>query len=113
MHATTARINFQQAFAIRIGERLKAARQDAEQQMVAELPAADRSGVALVLRDKEVELVDHYKANSTARGSWGGSRATAGYSERSRRAGDRAGQLARLGAERAIGGQRAARLGGG
>jgi hypothetical protein len=112
VHATTARINFQEAFAGRIGERLKAARQEAEQQMVAQLPAPDRSGVALVLRDKEVELVDHYKANSTARGSWSGSRATAGFSERSRRAGDRAGQRARLGAEQAIGGQRAA-VGGG
>jgi len=80
--------------------------------MVAELPVADRSGVALVLRNKEVELVDHYKANSTARGSWGGARATAGYSERSQRAGDRAGRLARLGAERPIGGQRAG-IGGG
>jgi len=112
VHATTARINFQQAFAVRIGQRLTDARQDAEQQMVAELPVADRSGVALVLRNKEVELVDHYKANSTARGSWGGARATAGYSERSQRAGDRAGRLARLGAERSIGGQRAG-IGGG
>ncbi len=112
VHATTARINFQQAFAVRIGQRLTDARQEAEQQMVAELPAADRSGVALVLRNKEVELVDHYKANSTARGSWGGARATSGYSERSQRAGDRAGRLARLGAERSIGGQRAG-IGGG
>jgi len=112
VHATTARINFQQAFAVRIGERLTQARQNAEQQMVAELPAADRSGVALVLRNREVELVDHYKSNSTARGSWGGARATSGYSERSRRAGDRAGRQARLGAERAIGGQRAG-IGGG
>jgi len=112
VHATTARINFQQAFATRIGQRLTDARQDAEQQMVAELPAAERSGVALVLRNKEVELVDHYKANSTARGSWGGARATSGYSERSQRAGDRAGRLARLGAERSIGGQRTG-IGGG
>jgi hypothetical protein len=112
VHATTARINFQQAFGIRIGERLKTARQDAEQAMVADLPAQERSGVALVLRNKEVELVDHYKANSSARGSWGGSRATAGQSERSRRAGDRAGRLAKLGGERAIGGQRAG-IGGG
>jgi Protein of unknown function (DUF2786) len=112
VHATTARINFQQAFAARIGARLKAARQETEERMVAELPAADRSGVALVLRNREVELVDHYKSNSTARGSWGGNRATAGYSERSQRAGDRAGRQARLGAERSIGGQRAS-IGGG
>ena len=107
VHATTARINFQQAFAERIGERLTAARQEAEQQAVEHTPEAERSGVALVLRDKELELTNHYKSNSTARGSWGGNRATSGYSERSRRAGDRAGRLARLGAEQAIGGQRA------
>ena len=112
VHATTARINFQQAFAERIGERLTAARQEAEQQAVEHTPEAERSGVALVLRDKELELTNHYKSNSTARGSWGGNRATSGYSERSRRAGDRAGRLARLGAEQAIGGQRA-RIGAG
>ena len=112
VHAATARINFQQAFAIRIGERLKAAKREAEQQMVAETPEQDRSGFALVLLNREVELVDHYKSNSTARGSWGGNRATGGYSERSRSAGDRAGRLARLGAERSIGGQRTG-IGGG
>jgi len=112
VHATTARINFQQAFAGRIGERLKSARQEAEQQVVAQAPVAERSGVELVLRNKEVELVNHYKSQSTARGSWGGNRATGGYSERSSRAGDRAGQLARLGAEKSIGGQRTG-IGGG
>ena len=112
VHATTARINFQQAFASRIGERLAKARRETEQQIVAELPDADRSGVALVLRNRAVELVENYKSNSTARGSWGGNRATARYSERSRRAGDWAGRQARLGAERSIGGQRAG-IGGG
>jgi hypothetical protein len=107
VHATTARINFQEAFAARIGERLSRARQEAEQDMVAQLPQSERSGVALVLRNKEVELLDHYRANSTARRAWAGNRATSGYSERSRRAGDHAGRLARLGAEQAIGGQRA------
>jgi len=112
VHATTARINFQQAFAARIGERLTTARQEAEQQLVEQLPAQQRSGVALVLRNKEVELMDHYRNNSTARGSWGGARATTGHSERSRRAGDRAGQLARLTPERSIGGDRVG-IGGG
>jgi len=112
VHATTARINFQQAFAERIGERLTTARQEAEQQAVEHTPEAERSGVALVLRDKELELTNHYRSNSTARGSWGGNRATSGFSERSRRAGDRAGRLARLGGEQAIGGQRA-RIGAG
>lgn len=107
VHATTARINFQEAFAARIGQRLGQAREQAEKQMVAELPQAERSGVALVLRNKEVELVDHYRAHSRARGSWAGNRVTGGYAERSRRAGDAAGRLARLGAEQSIGGHRA------
>jgi hypothetical protein len=110
VHATTARINFQQAFAERIGQRLLAARESAR----AEAVAADRpdtpasSSVAVALRDREIELVVHYKSTSTARGSWSGSRATAGYSEASRRAGDRAGRQARLGGERELGGSRAA-----
>ena len=69
VHATTARINFQQAFAgpdrrtadgRTAGSRAADGRRNCRRRT--------RSGVALVLRDKEVELVDHYKANSTARG---------------------------------------------
>ncbi|MBM9468484.1 DUF2786 domain-containing protein [Nakamurella leprariae] len=130
VHATTARINFQQAFAARIGARLAEARQQAEQQAREDEhrtaarstgpdpigvttgptgagdPAEPASGVALALRARELELAEHYRAHSTARGSWTGARATAGASERSRRAGDRAGRRARLGGERAIGGSR-------
>ena len=81
--------------------------------MVAELPEADRSGVALVLRNKEVELVDHYKANSTARGSWGGNRATVRVL-RAVAPGRRPGRPARQAGRRSrsIGGQRG-RIGGG
>ncbi len=101
VHPSTARINFQSAFAARIGKRLAAATKAAQEQAVAQ----DRgTGVELVLRAREVELADHYKATSTARGSWRAS-STAGYSELSRRAGDRAGRVARLGGEKAIGGQ--------
>ncbi len=129
VHATTARINFQQAFAARIGLRLQEARNAARAEAVAgdvaEVPTptplhggpgeeggraasvADRTGsVALVLRAREVELLDHYRATSTARGSWAGGRATAGYSEAAQRAGDRAGRTARLGDQRAVGGAR-------
>ncbi len=102
VHPSTARINFQFAFARRIGKRLAAAKQSAQQQAVAE----DRgSGVELVLRAREVELADHYKATSTARGSWRASSARAGYSELSQRAGDKAGRTAKLGAQMAIGGE--------
>jgi hypothetical protein len=106
VHATTARINFQQAFARRIGARLAEVRKQTEERLIAEGPAQEGNGVALVLRNREVELADHYKANSSARGSWPGSRAAAGFSERSRRAGDRAGRRARLSPEKAIGGRR-------
>lgn len=112
VHATTARINFQQAFARRIGARLAQAKQETEERLVAEQPAAEGAGVALVLRNREVELADHYRAHSTARGTWSGSRAAVGAAERSRQAGDRAGRRARLAPDRAIGGQRTA-LGGG
>ncbi len=115
VHATTARINFQLAFAARIGERLAQARQEAERQAVAGDAArhpvaapAPTGGVALALRARELELADHYRAHSTARGTWSGTRSSGGYSERSRRAGDRAGRRARLGSEKEIGGVRPA-----
>jgi hypothetical protein len=110
VHATTARINFQQAFAARIGKRLQEARESARAEAVAADGTAGptSTGVTIALRDREIELVNHYRSSSTARGSWSGSRATAGYSEASRRAGDRAGRTARFGGERSIGGHRTA-----
>lgn len=103
VHATTARVNFQRAFALRIGRRLADARAAATATVVAERPAA---GVALALRDKEIEVADHYKANSRARGYWSGSWGSGRYSEHASEAGDRAGRSARLGGEAAIGGSR-------
>ncbi len=107
VHATTARVNFQQAFAARIGARLKQASQQAQQQAVA-ADTSGTSGVELVLRAREVELREHYRSVSTARGHWRGTSAVAGYSELASRAGDRAGRTARLGGEQAIGGSRPA-----
>lgn len=107
VHASTARVNFQQAFAARIGARLTQASQQAHQQAVA-ADAAGTGGVALVLRAREVELREHYRTVSTARGHWRASSAGAGYSELASRAGDRAGRTARLGSEQAIGGSRPA-----
>jgi len=102
VHPSTARINFQIAFAVRIGKRLAAAKTSAQEQAVAQ----DRgTGVELVLRAREVELADHYKATSTARGSWRVTNSNAGYSELSQRAGDKAGRTARLGGEKEIGGE--------
>lgn len=105
----TARLSFQRAYAARIGARLAEAKSAA----VAEAATASQpaypgmtgpTGVALALRTKELELAEHYRAHSTARGRWQGSAASAGYSAHASRAGDRAGRRARLGGERAIGG---------
>ncbi len=104
--AVTARINFQTAFAARIGARLAEVRQRETADRIAHGGA--ESGTALALRDKEVELASFYRQVSTARGRWRGSAATAGYSDGARRAGDRAGRNARIGGHHEIGGSRGA-----
>lgn len=91
----TARLNFQLAFGARIGQRLAEAREEARQAATAD--TRRDPGTAIALRDKEIELIDHYKSASRARGSWRVSSARAGYSDAARRAGDRAGRQARLG----------------
>jgi hypothetical protein len=134
VHATTARLNFQEAFALRVGARLHDARRRAEQEAQESadrrarasgtsgadgaggaggssgaadpVPSAGSASVAVALRARDVEVADFYREHSQARGSWRGGRATAGYSERSRRAGDRAGRQARLGPQTGIGGSR-------
>lgn len=99
----TARLEFQTAFAHRVGERLAAVRKEAEAEVVA--LEAPQAGTAMVLRDKEIELRDFYAAESTARGTWRGS-ASNSYSAEARRAGDHAGRRARLGNQPEIGGAR-------
>ncbi len=109
VHASTARINFQLAFARRIAKRLGEAREQARRDVVAAERAdatAQPGSTELVLREKEVELRDFYTATSSARGSWQGFRAQAGYSSHARRAGDRAARHARLGGEKELGGGR-------
>ena len=91
----TARLNFQLAFGTRIGQRLAEARDQARLEIVESRAAAP--GTALALRNKEVELREHYRGQSKARGTWRASSASAGYSSAARRAGDRAGRQARLG----------------
>ncbi len=94
----TARLNFQLAYAARIGQRLAAARQAAEVAAVrTDTTATERPDTALVLRDKQIELRDFYSRTSTARGRWRGAHTTVTRSDQARRAGDRAGRDARLG----------------
>ncbi|MBF6140620.1 DUF2786 domain-containing protein [Nocardia farcinica] len=100
----TARLNFQMAFAERIGRRLAEVKSEVEAEAVAEPAAA--TGTALALRNKEVELVDFYTRTSEARGTWRGPQASAGRSAAARRAGDRAGRAARLGPAPELGGVR-------
>ncbi|GED99731.1 hypothetical protein nbrc107696_01780 [Gordonia spumicola] len=93
----TARLNFQSAFAERIGKRLQEARDEQRAQALA-LEAGDRAtSTAVALRDKELEVKDYYTRSTTARGSWRPTSARSGYSSAARQAGDRAGRRARLG----------------
>ena len=106
----TARLNFQSAFAERIGKRLAEARDAARDEALdaeRESGAPERS-TAVALRNKELEVRDFYRTESTARGTWRPSSASAGYSEAARRAGDRAGRRAKIGADREFGAPRGA-----
>jgi hypothetical protein len=100
----TARLNFQLAFGVRIAQRLSEARDQARREATEAHSAA--SGTALALRDKDIELRDHYRSQSKARGSWRATTASAGYSSAARRAGDHAGRQARLGASPELPGAR-------
>jgi hypothetical protein len=102
----TARINFQLAFGARIGKRLAEAREEAQRE--ATKSNGSRPGTAIALRDKDIELKDFYRHTSAARGTWRATSATAGYSSAARRAGDRAGQRARLGNGPELAGARSA-----
>lgn len=100
----TARLNFQLAFGGRIGQRLTEARDEAQRE--ATTGAGASPGTTVALRNKEVELRDHYRQASKARGTWRASRASAGYSSAARQAGDRAGARARLGSSPELPGAR-------
>lgn len=108
----TARLNFQSAFAERIGQRLAEARDAQRAEAVAEetddTQSQGLSSTAVVLRDKEIEVRDFYRSESSARGTWRPTSASAGYSEGARRAGDRAGRRAKLGPDREFGAPRGA-----
>lgn len=89
----TARLNFQMAFAARVGARLA----EVKAEVVAEESSTASPGTALALRDKDLALTDFYTATSEARGTWRGPHTSTAPSSAARRAGDRAGRTARLG----------------
>ncbi len=119
MHGITARRCFQQAFASRIGTRLREARNQA----IAEARAAEmaaftederrnfeanaaesKTGTELALIEKSVEIHDFYKSHSTASGSYRGGRSSRDYAGGAAAAGHAAGNRARLGGEKALAG---------
>lgn len=100
----TARLNFQLAFGARVGQRLTEAREEVQREATNSRRA--EPGTAVALRNKEIELRDHYRQESKARGRWTAARASAGYSSGARRAGDRAGRNARLGSSPELPGAR-------
>ena len=97
--AVTARLNFQMAFADRVGRRLAEVKSDVEAEAVRDDESAGKppAGTALALRNKDLELTDFYTRTSEARGTWRGPQESTGYSRAARHAGDRAGRNARLG----------------
>src|SRR6201995_3372236 len=64
----TARLNFQLAFGSRVGQRLVEAREQTQRE--AKKDSRRPPGNAIALRDKEIELRDHYRSASKARGPW-------------------------------------------
>ena len=87
----TARLNFQLAFGARVGQRLAEAREEARQEVARDKARAP--GTAIALRNKEIELRDHYRDASRARGTWratGDRRVLVGGPARRRPRGERA-----------------------
>lgn len=104
MTAQKARKSYYSAYVRVIGERLLAARKQAETQYDR---TTDGPGAALVLRGKELEVRDYYDQASRARGAWRGNRSSFSSQRAVQRARADA-QKARLDPAREIGGQRPA-----
>jgi hypothetical protein len=98
----SARLDFQQGFAERMGRRLKAAREAAEHAPERDTEDGTRGGgsgpgepgTAVVLAAKRQTVQDYYRRASTARGSYRGTRSAT--SSAARGAGARAADAARL-----------------
>lgn len=101
----TCRLDFQSAFAWRIGARMKEAADRAREQAEKNAPAS--SSTALALRDRDVEVRSFYESNTKARGSWRA--ANRGVSvEAAYNAGDRAGKRAKITEDERLAGARGA-----
>lgn len=105
MTAQKARKTYYTTYVRVIGQRLLAARSQAQAQYDREVTGGDSA--ALVLRNKEIEVRDYYAQTSTARGSWRGQRISFSSGAAVRTAQEDA-QRTRLDAARQIGGSRPA-----
>lgn len=109
----TARLDFQQSFAVRVGSRLARAKRAAEAQAeaaettdTADTTGNDEVGTALVLVEKRETVHDYHRQHSNARGTYRGYRD--GGATSSRIAGAAAGERAKLSSHSQIGGARKA-----
>ncbi|QIQ63300.1 hypothetical protein SEA_SETTECANDELA_184 [Mycobacterium phage Settecandela] len=105
----TARLDFQKGFAVRVGQRLRAARKEAEARAAFEeamFAEETTAGTALVLVEKREAVNDFYRQESRARGTYRGGRRTASHS--AHYAGVAAGDRASLSRSTAVGGARKA-----
>ena len=106
--AQTARVSFYRSYIARIEERLKEARAGARDQVFAEhgRGRAGRKAGDLVLRAKATEISDFHRANTAARGAWGGySGAVRTDNGSAGAAGRHAASNARLAAQRSLPGK--------
>lgn len=102
----SARLDFQQSFASRVGTRLYMAAAEARAAMTSEETGAESTGTELVLADKQKTVSDYYNAKSNHRGSYRGGRGISSMVASS--AGRRAGDSARLTNSTSIGGTKGA-----
>lgn len=103
--AQTARVAFTRSYVERIGERLQEVKDETTADALRQ--ATDANATALVLRDKSTEVRAFHRAQSKARGTWGGYsgsvRQDGGTSDS---AGRRAASLARMSAQAGLPGKR-------
>lgn len=105
-----ARASFYTGFKTRVSQRLRTARSEARTAAMAQsVSVVDESGKVsevstdVVLRNKDIEVADFYKAKSTAKGSYK-SASSGGYSSGAYNAGTTAGNNARLSSQGQISG---------
>lgn len=112
MPKQTAKFNFQETYALRIGVRLSDIARAAKQKVIEQEELQNGTpGTELVLREKGKEVDTYYSENCGAKGTWQGGTSSS-HSASARSAGRAAADRARLGSQNEIGGKKAALEGG-